>query len=67
MITNTVNRVEPTASAARRETQASLRHAPHGGSAAEGRDSNPGPSGYEIDPLDRLDYLELGFKPNSEI
>src|SRR5207237_4673807 len=24
-----------------------------------------GPSGYEIDQLDRLDYVELGFKPNS--
>lgn len=24
-----------------------------------------GRSDYEIDPLDRLDYVELGFKPNS--
>jgi hypothetical protein len=30
-----------------------------------GRDSNPRPSGYELEPLDRLDYVELGFKRNS--
>lgn len=27
-----------------------------------GRDSNRDLRGYELDPLDRLDYVELGFK-----
>jgi hypothetical protein len=30
-------------------------------------DSNRRPSGYEIDPLDRLDYVELGFKRNARL
>jgi hypothetical protein len=31
-------------------------------SSIAGQDSNLRPSGYEIDPLARLDYVELGFK-----